>query len=72
MGSFDFSRLPRYWAEDMGKFLFSSFACPCGFVDGFFLFVPVHSGRSDMTDGLRGLIGALRGGHSNWHSFDRA
>ncbi|KAF2550585.1 hypothetical protein F2Q68_00036381 [Brassica cretica] len=49
VGSFDFSRLPRYWAEDI-----------------------VHSGRSDMTDGLRGLIGALRRGRSNWSSFDRA
>ncbi|KAF3534353.1 hypothetical protein DY000_02039889 [Brassica cretica] len=39
VGSFDFSRLPRYWAEDI-----------------------VHSGRSSMTDGLRGLIRALRRG----------
>ncbi|KAF3518326.1 hypothetical protein DY000_02060669 [Brassica cretica] len=49
LGSFDFSRLPRYWAEDI-----------------------FHSGRSDMTDGLGGLIGALRGGRSNWSLFDRA
>ncbi|KAF3489505.1 hypothetical protein F2Q69_00054335 [Brassica cretica] len=49
VGSFYFSRLPRYWAEDI-----------------------VHSGRLDMTDGLRGLIGALRRGRSNWSSFDRA
>ncbi|XP_013700292.1 uncharacterized protein At3g60930, chloroplastic-like [Brassica napus] len=49
LGSFDFSRLPRYWAEDI-----------------------FHSGRSDMTDGLGGLIGALRGGRSNWPLFDRA
>ncbi|KAG2247586.1 hypothetical protein Bca52824_087214 [Brassica carinata] len=47
VGSFDFSRLPRYWAEDI-----------------------VHSGRSSMTDGLWGLIGALRRGRSYWSSFD--
>ena len=27
VGGFDFSRLHRSWAEDIGKFLFSSFAC---------------------------------------------
>ncbi|KAG2247570.1 hypothetical protein Bca52824_087198 [Brassica carinata] len=42
VGSFDFSKLARYWTEDI-----------------------VHSGISSMTDMLRGLIGALRRGHSN-------
>jgi len=28
VGSFDFSRLPRYWAEDIGEFLFCIFAFP--------------------------------------------
>lgn len=38
----------------------------------FFLFVLVHLGRSDMTDGLQILIGALRRGRSTWSSNDHA
>ncbi|KAF2598043.1 hypothetical protein F2Q68_00010090 [Brassica cretica] len=49
VGSSDFSRLPRYWAEDI-----------------------VHSWRSDMTDGLRGLVGALQRGRSDWSCFDNS
>ena len=37
-----------------------------------FLLPLVHSGRNSMTDGLWGLIGALRRGHSDWSSFDHS
>ncbi|KAF2593552.1 hypothetical protein F2Q70_00042445 [Brassica cretica] len=48
MGEFDFSRLPRSWAENIAP-----------------------SGSSSMSDGIRGLIGILQGGRSNWSSFDQ-
>ncbi|KAF2567684.1 hypothetical protein F2Q68_00026316 [Brassica cretica] len=48
MGEFDFSRLPRSWAENIAL-----------------------SRSSSMSDGIRGLIGILRGGRSNWSSFDK-
>ncbi|KAF2604885.1 hypothetical protein F2Q70_00026429 [Brassica cretica] len=49
MGDFDFSRLPRNWAENI-----------------------VHSGSSLMSDEIRGLIGVLQRGGSNWSSFDQS
>ncbi|KAG2250284.1 hypothetical protein Bca52824_080420 [Brassica carinata] len=48
MGEFDFSRLPRSWAENIAP-----------------------SGSSSMSDGIRGLIGILQRGRSNWSSFDQ-
>ena len=37
LGSFDFSRLPRYWAEDICKFLFCTFECAGGLLMDFFV-----------------------------------
>ncbi|KAF2551940.1 hypothetical protein F2Q68_00033897 [Brassica cretica] len=48
VGEFDFSRIPRSWAENIAPFR-----------------------SSLMSDKIRGLIGVLRRGLSNWSSFDQ-
>lgn len=35
------------------------------------MFAIVHLGKSSMSPDLRGLIGVLKGGRSEWSSFDQ-
>ncbi|KAF3485405.1 hypothetical protein F2Q69_00052554 [Brassica cretica] len=79
VGSSELSRLPRYWAEDIGELLFGIFSFPnfCMrgqlLIDFVFFFICSSSFEEIRNDRWAlGLIGDLRRGRSDCSSFDHS